>query len=75
MTEENKIEQLTYEQAFSELQSVIATLEAGDKPLEESLALYTRGQALYAHCTQLLNQAELKVQQLNNEGELEDFAG
>lgn len=75
MTDENNLDQLNYEQAFSELQSVIATLEAGDQPLEEALSLYARGQALYSHCTKLLDEAELKVQQLNSEGEMEDFAG
>lgn len=75
MTDEKNLDQLTYEQAFSELQSVIAALEAGDQPLEDALALYTRGQALYTQCTKLLNEAELKIQQLNAEGEMEDFAG
>jgi exodeoxyribonuclease VII small subunit len=75
MTDEKKIEELTYEQAFTELQTVISALEAGDKPLEEALALYERGQALYQYCTKLLDNADLKVQQLNEDGELEDFGG
>jgi len=75
MTDEKKIEGLTYEQAFTELQTVISALEAGDKPLEEALALYERGQSLYQYCTRLLDNADLKIQQLNMEGEMEDFAG
>ena len=75
MTDEKKIEGLTYEQVFSELQTVIGALEAGDKPLEEALALYERGQSLYQYCTKLLDDADLKVQQLNMQGQLEDFAG
>jgi exodeoxyribonuclease VII small subunit len=73
MTEESNQDELTYEQAFEELQTVIAQLEAGDKPLEETLALYERGQALYQRCTTLLDQAEIKVQQLNQDGSMDDF--
>jgi exodeoxyribonuclease VII small subunit len=75
MTETPNLDSLSYEQAFEELQTVIAKLEAGDKPLDETLALYERGQALYQHCTTLLDQAELKVQQINENGNLEDFEG
>lgn len=75
MTEKPNLENLTYEQAFEELQTVIQQLEAGDKPLEETLALYERGQALYQHCTSLLEKAELKVQRINQNGTLDDFEG
>lgn len=73
MNEKPALDTLSYEQAFEELQTVIDQLEAGDKPLEETLALYERGQALYHHCTTLLDEAELKVQQLNEDGSLDDF--
>jgi len=73
MTENSNFNQLSYEQAFEELQTVITQLEAGDKALEETLALYERGQALYQRCTALLGQAEIKVQQLNQDGSLDDF--
>lgn len=73
MTEKSNLDQLSYEQAFDELQTVIAQLEAGDKALEETLALYERGQALYQRCTTLLDQAEIKVQQLNQDGSVDDF--
>jgi exodeoxyribonuclease VII small subunit len=74
MTEKQSLDQLSYEQAYEELQVVIEQLEAGDKPLDETLALYERGQALYQHCTTLLDQAELKVQQINEDGALDDFS-
>jgi exodeoxyribonuclease VII small subunit len=64
---------LNFEQSFEELQNVISELEAGDKALEQSLIMYERGQALYQRCTELLNQAELKVQQISESGEREDF--
>jgi exodeoxyribonuclease VII small subunit len=70
MAEKTSTDELTYEQAFEELQTTIAALESGDKPLEETLALYERGQALYKRCTDLLDKAELKIQQLTEDGDL-----
>ncbi|OGO73259.1 MAG: exodeoxyribonuclease VII small subunit [Chloroflexi bacterium RBG_19FT_COMBO_56_12] len=59
------LDQLSYEQAFSELEAIVAAMEADERPLEEALALFERGQALARHCAELLDQAELKVQQLS----------
>lgn len=73
MNKELNLDALSYEQAFEELKTVIDQLEAGDKPLEETLSLYERGQTLFRHCTTLLEQAELKVQQLNADGAVDDF--
>lgn len=67
MTTPQSIETLTYEQAFSALQTVVEALENESLPLEQSLALYERGQALLRHCAALLEQAELRVRQLNGE--------
>jgi exodeoxyribonuclease VII small subunit len=64
----DKIEDLTFEQAFVELEEVVRKLEAGGLTLEESLDLFERGQALAAHCNVQLDQAELKVRQLAPEG-------
>lgn len=69
---ENTIEQLSFEQAFTELEAIVEQLEAGQLPLEESLALFERGQALAARCGHLLENAELKVKQLVG-NQLEDF--
>jgi exodeoxyribonuclease VII small subunit len=64
--------QPSYEEIFAELEQVVALLEGENRPLEETLRLYERGQALAAQCAQLLQHAELKVRQLN--GDLEtDF--
>lgn len=64
------IKDLTYEQAYSELEQAVEQLESGDLPLEESLALFERGQALSDRCGELLAEAELKLRQLT-----EDIAG
>ena len=66
------VETLSYEQAFAELESIVETLEREEHALEEALALYARGQALLQRCRRLLEEAEMKVQQLVN-GEVEPF--
>lgn len=54
---------LSYEDAFAQLEEILAQLETGDLPLEETLSLYERGAALAAHCSRLLDEAELRVRQ------------
>jgi exodeoxyribonuclease VII small subunit len=54
-----------YEQLVERLQQVVARLETGELPLAEALALYEEGVALAARCQQLLDNAELRVQQLS----------
>ena len=49
---------LPFEAAMKELEGIVARLERGDVPLEESIAIYTRGEALKARCDALLKQAE-----------------
>ncbi len=73
MSENTNIDELNYEQALEELNELIGTLETGEKPLEETLALYERGQALYQRCLQLLEKAELKIQLLDQDGSLSSF--
>ncbi len=54
----------TYETLYARLQQVVANLEQGELPLAESLALYEQGVKLAAACQRLLDEAELRVQQL-----------
>lgn len=56
-------EELTYEEAYAQLESVLALLEAGELPLEESLARYEEGAKLAAFCERKLDTAELRVRQ------------
>jgi len=63
------IKELSFEQALTELEETVRKLEAGGLTLEESLTLYERGQALAAHCSAQLDQAELVVRQLTPKGE------
>jgi exodeoxyribonuclease VII small subunit len=64
----DEIENLSFEQAFGELEGTVQKLETGGLTLEQSLLLFERGQALAAHCNTLLDSAELKVRQLSPEG-------
>ena len=56
----------TYEALYARMQAIVARLEAGELPLEEALALYEEGVAVAAACQQLLDQAELRVQELQS---------
>jgi exodeoxyribonuclease VII small subunit len=64
---EKEIATLSYEQAFAELEEIVSGLEANQKPLEEALALFERGQMLARYCASLLDQAELKVRNLSEQ--------
>ena len=65
----SKINDLTFEQAFSELEENVHKLEAGGLTLEEGMALFERGQALATHCNKQLDETELKIKQITPEGE------
>jgi exodeoxyribonuclease VII small subunit len=70
MAEVGQVEDLTFEQALAELEGIVRALEAGGLSLEDSLALFERGQAVAAHCNAQLDGAELRIKQLTPEGEV-----
>ena len=57
-------DQPAYETLYARMQAIVARLEAGELPLEEALALYEEGMAVASACQQLLDQAELRIQEL-----------
>ena len=59
------IKTLSYEAAYYQLEGVVARLESGEQSLEESVALYERGQRLSAHCQRLLENAQLRIRQVD----------
>jgi exodeoxyribonuclease VII small subunit len=61
---EGEIGQLSFERAIEELESIVRRLEDGKVPLEESVAIYERGEALKRRCEDLLRQAEARVQKI-----------
>ena len=60
------VEELTYEEALAELESIVSALEedASRNPLDDAIKLFERGQALASRCGVLLEAAELKVKQV-----------
>jgi len=64
------LKQLTFEEAYARLEVIVARLESGELTLDESVALYEQGQALARHCSDLLDKAELRVQQIAEDGTL-----
>lgn len=58
------IKTLSFEDALSELETIVGRLEQGDAKLEESITLYERGAALKAHCDSKLKAAKLKVDKI-----------
>lgn len=56
-----------FEDGFQELESIVSALEKGDLPLEEALKMHARGQELAAACAKQLDEAELKLRQLQPE--------
>ncbi|HZW05157.1 MAG TPA: exodeoxyribonuclease VII small subunit [Anaerolineaceae bacterium] len=65
MQNRTAVDEMSYEEAFAELEEIVRQLETDSRTLEESLALFERGQALAARCAVLLDQADLRIRQLN----------
>ncbi len=61
------VNDLSYEEAMTELEGIVESLESEQSPLEDSMKLFERGQALVTHCGALLESAQLKVQKLVGE--------
>jgi exodeoxyribonuclease VII small subunit len=58
------VEELSFEAALKELESIVARLEQGEVDLEDSIALYERGQGLKAHCEKKLKAAEGRLEKI-----------
>ena len=65
------IKGMSFEQALEALEKIVEDLERGDVPLDQSIKIYERGEALKKHCDQLLKAAEDKVEKirLSREGQ------
>lgn len=55
---------LSFEQALAELERIVAELESGQAPLEQSIERYERGARLKAHCERKLEAARLRVEKI-----------
>lgn len=61
------VKKLTFETAIEELESIVRRLEEGKVPLEESVVIYERGEALKRRCDELLRQAEARVDKITTD--------
>ncbi|MGA0597279.1 exodeoxyribonuclease VII small subunit [Enterovirga sp. CN4-39] len=55
---------LPFEKALAELEDIVRQLEGGRVPLEESIAIYERGEVLKRHCEGLLKRAEARIERI-----------
>lgn len=55
---------MPFEKAMAELETIVQRLEAGSVGLEESIAIYERGEALKKHCEALLKKAEARIEKI-----------
>jgi len=58
------VEDLSFEAALAELEDIVSRLEQGEVDLEDSIALYERGNALKAHCEKKLKGAEARLEKI-----------
>jgi exodeoxyribonuclease VII small subunit len=69
MSQLTDISQMNFEAAMKELEQIVRGLEAGNADLDKALADYQRGNALKAHCLAKLNEAKLKVEQIQQQSD------
>jgi exodeoxyribonuclease VII small subunit len=62
--ESTDLSALPFEKALAELEDIVRRLERGDVPLEDSIAIYERGEALKKHCEALLKRAEARIEKI-----------
>ncbi|MDO4616522.1 MAG: exodeoxyribonuclease VII small subunit [Lachnospiraceae bacterium] len=76
MNENNQkepLQELTVEESFAELDSLVQQMESGGPTLEESFRLYERGMQLLKHCSEKIDLVEKKMLQISEDGELIEF--
>ena len=59
-----EIAALPFEKALAELEDIVGQLERGSVPLEQSIKIYERGEALKKHCEALLRNAEMRIEKI-----------
>jgi len=64
MNTKKKVEELTFEQALSELQEIVRGIETGKDDLEKVINDYERGNALKVHCESKLKEAKLRIEKI-----------
>ena len=65
-TEDSAMPEMTFEQAFAELENLVGRMDAGQLPLDEMIKYYEQGRKLADFCREKLNGFEKKIQLLSN---------
>lgn len=66
---ENDTKEPDFEKSLNELEGLVERMEQGELTLEQSLAHFERGIELSRHCTEALNAAQLRVEELTEAGD------
>ncbi|KPP98552.1 MAG: exodeoxyribonuclease VII small subunit XseB [Bacteroidetes bacterium HLUCCA01] len=61
------MERISFEEALQKLEAIVNKLEDGSVSLEESVSLYEEGMKLSKHCSEILEQAELRIEKVNQD--------
>ena len=61
-----EVENLSFEEAYAELEKIVEALETSNTSLADSLTLFEKGQFYLKHCNQLLQEADIKLQTLSD---------
>ncbi len=59
------LEKLSFEDALKQLEDIVRKLESGDVPLDASIDLYAKGDALRAHCQKRLEAAQARIEKIS----------
>jgi exodeoxyribonuclease VII small subunit len=73
--DENDISNLSFEEAIKKLTAIVAKIEQGEIPLQDSLEQYEKGMALIKHCRDILQKAEKRIEKISKEEEPDNEAG
>jgi exodeoxyribonuclease VII small subunit len=63
-TADTDVSQLSFEAALARLEDIVRTLEKGEAPLDQSIALYQEGDRLKRHCEARLKDAQARIEQI-----------
>ena len=64
MSDQQPVDQMSFEDAMKELEGVVSQLERGDVPLDQSITLYERGEKLRAACQKRLDAAQARIEKI-----------
>ena len=63
--QKNDIDKPSFEEAIKELTAIVAKIEQGQIPLQDSISQYEKGMALIKHCKQILEKAEKRIEKIS----------